>query len=97
MSENIFIKNSDGEIVRVISGVFIFVNPLRCMPLIDEEPPETVIEVCANLNCLKGTKDRICETGTTKQAHAVIDWLWQQISAYGKQFVDINDCPALHD
>ena len=87
MSENIFIRNSDGEIVRVISGVFIFENPLRCMPLI----------VCANLNCLKGTKDRICETGTTKQAHAVIDWLWQQISVYGKQFVDINDCPALHD
>lgn len=39
----------------------------------------------------------IADVKSRKDGYAVIDWLWQQISVYNQQFVDINDCPGLND
>ena len=84
----IYIKTQSGDIVEM--GETIEIIYINIPPTIRKAKVVTVTHG-GNNNYV------IARTETVQHCHTIIDWLWQQISTYGKQFVDINDCPALHD
>ena len=87
----IYIKTQSGDIVEMGETIEIIYVPLPNIPPTIRKAKVITVTHGGNNSYV------IARTETAQHCRTIIDWLWQQISAYGKQFVDINDCPGLND